>query len=133
MCAVTLFREGRRDTITVVITELSGNPLESAEDHFAAVARKVCSLYLRDANAQQVAWVYRLPDGCADKERLYQVRLGESTDDPSFEAITPKELSALVNRGSGFVRQIFFPEFRTVSSEAGRRRPKKENHCGVPV
>lgn len=132
-CAVTLFREGRRDTVTAVISELPDHPGLPAESSFPDIARKVRRMFLRDADVRQIAWVYRRPGERAGKETIFQVQLGDDSGcAPAWIAMSSAGLSALINRGGGFVRRVFFPEFRTLSGEVGRRRPK-EVHDGVPV
>ena len=51
-CAVTLFREGRRDTVTAVITELPDHSGLPAERSFPDIAHKVRRMFLRDADAR---------------------------------------------------------------------------------
>lgn len=132
-CAVTLFREGRRDTVTAVITELPDHSGLPAERSFPDIAHKVRRMFLRDADARQIAWVYRRSGEHVGKETIFQVQLGDTPGcTPAWIAMTSAGLSALVNRGGGFVRRVFFPEFRTPMGEVGRRRPK-EVHDGVPV
>lgn len=126
-CVVSLFREGRRDTVTAVISEMPDNPGLPVRRIFAEAARRARRTYFRDVEDGRIAWVYRQPSHGGLAEEIFEVRLaGQDGGREEWLGLTPAKLGELVNRGGGFLRRVFFPEPRALSGMAGRRRQRKE-------
>jgi len=126
-CVVSLFREGRRDTVTAVISEMPDNPGTPVRRVFASAARQAHRAYFQDVEGGRIAWVYRKPANDGRAEELFEVRMaGQDGGHEEWQALTPGKLGELVNRGGGFTRRVFFPEPKALSGMAGRRRQGKE-------
>lgn len=126
-CVVSLFREGRRDTVTAVISEMPDNPGMPVRRIFASAAMQARRAYFRDIEGGRIVWVYRKPTYGGSAEEIFEVRMdGQDGGHEEWRPLTPGKLGELVNRGGGFTRRVFFPEPNALSGMAGRRRQGKE-------
>lgn len=125
LCGVSVFVEGRRPTVTVVVTELPDNPGVSARDAFMDVVHRLCRATLKNVPHNQVAWAYRIPATSQQREVLIKAALGENQDlVERWEHMNSAHIGQLVNRDGGFVRRdVFIPRFRPLSEVHARGRP----------
>lgn len=125
-CGISLFFDARRNSATVVVTELPDNPGVSAERFFGDVIRKVRAAFLKGVPAENTAWAYRRPRRTGSHEVLFRVTVGDAPSaPPTWEPMDAAGLGALVNRNGGYQRRVFIPEFRPLRDDVGRRRHKE--------
>jgi hypothetical protein len=127
MCGVSAFVEGRRPTVTVVVTELPDNPGAPVAKFFADAARRIRKGILKGVSASSIAWLCRRPASENARESMFAVDLDEDKGTVrAMNQVDPSRLGSIVNRGGGFVRRgVFIPAFRPLA-EAGARRRLKE-------
>jgi hypothetical protein len=127
ICGISLFIEGRRPTVTIVVTELPDNPGTSARDAFADAVLKVRRAALKGIPEDKIAYVYRIPASEQQREVMIRAFFEESSGlVDRWEHMNPVQLGQLVNRDGGFVRRaVFIPAFRPVDKVRARGQPQE--------
>ena len=126
-CGVSLFIEGRRPTVTVVVTELPDNPGPSAREGFMTVVHKIRRVVQKAHPGVEIAWAYRVPPGDGQPEVLIRAHLDAAgAGVERWEHLNPAHLGQVVNRDGGFVRRgVFVPRFRPLREPRARHRPQE--------